>query len=264
MITHNSILLITLDSCRFDTLEAANAPNIKSIGPLYKAEAPGYFTYSSHQAIFMGFTPGIAQHAKPYLNPKFSKIFKLVNAGHPGNGKELITLSGRNIIDGFKKRGFATVGTAAVGWFDTHTETGKILTEEFDEFYYTETGHDLEKQIDWISQKIKDANQPVFAFMNIGETHVPYYHKDADWDQNHNPCIPFSNGNDEAVCRHRQIKCVEWLDHKLKDLLNIFSESTTIICADHGDCWGEDGLWEHGFYHQKVIEVPLIFKIQGW
>ena len=264
MVTNNSILLITLDSCRFDTLEAATAPNIKSIGPIYKAEAPGYFTYSSHQAIFMGFTPGIAKYAKPFLNPKYSKIFKLANAGHPGKGYEYITLSGKNIVEGFKRKGFHAIGSAAMGWFDANTETGRILTEEFDDFHYTGNGHGLEEQVNWISQKIEGASKPVFAFLNVGETHVPYYYKGADWDPSYNPCIPFSNNNDADICRYRQLNCVEWVDHNLKNLLNIFSESTIIICADHGDCWGEDGLWEHGFYHQKVIEVPLILKLQGW
>jgi hypothetical protein len=261
MVTNNSVLLITLDSCRYDTLESATAPNIKNIGPLHKAEAPGYFTYSSHQAIFMGFTPGIAKQAEPFLNPKYSKIFKLTNVSHPGKGYEFITLSGKNIIDGFKKEGFAAYGTAAMGWFDVNTETGKVLTEEFDDFYYTGTGHGLEDQVNWIFQKIHKTDKPVFVFLNIGETHVPYYYQGAEWDPHYNPCVPFSDTNDADVCRYRQLKCVEWVDSILTRLLDAFSGSTTIICADHGDCWGEDGLWEHGFYHPKVIEVPLIFKL---
>jgi arylsulfatase A-like enzyme len=51
------------------------------------------------------------------------------------------------------------------------------------------------------------------------------------------------------------------VDLCLKPLLSAFKDSTIVICADHGDCWGEDGLWEHGFHHQKVLEVPLIFKL---
>ena len=34
-----------------------------------------------------------------------------------------------------------------------------------------------------------------------------------------------------------------------------------IVCADHGDCWGEDGLWEHGVSHEKTLEVPLLFRL---
>jgi arylsulfatase A-like enzyme len=93
---------------------------------------------------------------------------------------------------------------------------------------------------------------------------VPYYYEGADWDPGYNPCVPFSNNNHAEICRYRQRKCLEWVDNCIKSLLDKFANSTIIICADHGDCWGEDGLWEHGFFHEKVIEVPLLFKLQGW
>jgi hypothetical protein len=34
-----------------------------------------------------------------------------------------------------------------------------------------------------------------------------------------------------------------------------------VACGDHGDAWGEDGLWEHGIHHSKVYEVPLLFRL---
>jgi hypothetical protein len=53
------------------------------------------------------------------------------------------------------------------------------------------------------------------------------------------------------------------VDILLALLLKAFSQSTVVICAAHGDCWGEDGLWEYGFYHPKVLEVPLIVRLAG-
>ena len=50
------VLLITLDSCRFDTFKRAHT--IFPIGPLHRAESPSYFTYGSHAAIWMSFTRG--------------------------------------------------------------------------------------------------------------------------------------------------------------------------------------------------------------
>ena len=41
-----SVLLITLDSCRYDTFESAKVPNLKSISPLYRAMAPSHFKKS--------------------------------------------------------------------------------------------------------------------------------------------------------------------------------------------------------------------------
>ena len=260
--TSESVLLITLDSCRYDTFEAAAAPTIKALGPLYRAEAPAYFTYASHAAMFMGFTPGVAGLRQPLVNPKFAKFFKMVGGGWSGKGGEWTTLEGQGIIDGFQRKGYRTIGTSGMGWFDPQSECGKVLTRDFDRFWYSGNSHSLRPQVSWLGEQIRASDgRPVFAFLNVGETHVPYFHEDADWDGRHNPCVPFSDHNDAAECRRRQIACVEWVDGVLRELLDAFAGGLTIVCADHGDCWGEDGCWEHGFYHPKVVEVPLVFRL---
>lgn len=104
-------------------------------------------------------------------------------------------------------------------------------------------------------------DRPAFLFMNLGETHVPYYHEGAPWSPDRNPCIPFGADNDAGICRHRQIACIECIDRRIAALLERFAGATIVICGDRGDCWGEDGFWEHGFCHPKLIEVPLLFRI---
>lgn len=256
-----SVLFVTLDSCRHDTFASAEAPNLKSIGPCHRAMAPGNFTYGSHAAMFVGFTPGIGQRDEPFLNPKFGKIFKLVGAGFPGKGCEHITLVGRNIVDGFKARGYLTLGSGAVGWFDPATQTGQHLTQDFDRFYYPGNTWSLARQIDWLGRQLAGNSRPVFAFLNAGETHVPYYHEGAPWSRSENPCVPFGAANDAKLCRDRQRRCLEYVDRLLAPALAAFESATILVCGDHGDCWGEDGLWEHGFHHLKVLEVPLLFRL---
>ena len=256
-----SILFITLDSCRYDTFLAADAPNLKAVGELHRAMAPGNFTYGSHAAMFVGFTPGIAGRPEPFINPKFGKIFKITGAGFPGKGGEFMTLSGRSIIEGLKRKGYLAVGSAALGWFDPQTETGVHLSRDFDHFYYPGNSYSLAKQLHWLADALAAAERPVFAFLNVGETHVPYYFEGAPWPRDVNPCVPFAQTNDAAECRRRQIACLEFVDEKLAPVLHAFSDSSIIICADHGDCWGEDGLWEHGIHHEKVLEVPLLFRL---
>ena len=256
-----SILFVTLDSCRYDTFLAADAPRMKSVGPLHRAMAPGNFTYASHSAMFVGFTPGVAQRKEPLVNPKFGKLFKMVNGGFPGKGSEFMTLEGPNIVQGLRRRGYHTIGSGAVGWFNPETETGRHLTQDFDRFFFAGDSCSLDAQIDWIARELPPHEQPCFVFLNIGETHVPYYHKGAPWDPAYNPCVPFSDSNDAQECRRRQTACLEYVDRTLAPLLNVFASCTTIICADHGDCWGEDGLWEHGVHHEKVLEVPLLFRL---
>ena len=98
----SSILFITLDSCRYDAFVEAQAPNLKSLAPLHRAQSPSHFTYGSHAAFFMGFTPGDASRREPYLNPKYGKIFRMEGGGHPGAAPPLVELAGHNIIDGLK------------------------------------------------------------------------------------------------------------------------------------------------------------------
>jgi hypothetical protein len=258
-----SVLFITLDSCRYDSFIEARAPNLKAVGPLHRSMAPGNFTFSSHASMFMGFTPGVADRVEPYVNPKYAKIFKMVGGGFPGKGHEYATLEGRNIIDGMKRRGYTTFGTGGVGWFNPASDTGQVLTADFHQFYFPGNSHSLERQVAWASDRLiaNEPGKPVFLFMNVGETHVPYYYDGAPWDPTWNPCVPFSETNDADECRRRQLGCIEYVDRMLAPVLTAFANSTILVCADHGDCWGENGLWEHGIHHEKVLEVPLMFRL---
>ena len=255
-----SFLFITLDSCRYDTFEAAQAPNLKRIGRLHRAFAPGNFTYASHAAMFVGFTPGVPGLREPYANPKYGKIWRL--NGYLGKEPPFVALSGRNLMHGFKALGYQVFGTGALGWFDPASPTTHALRDGFDSFFYPKTLDGVGLQLDWCREQLSRASgAPVFLFVNIGETHVPYHYQGADWSPEDNPCVPYGSRNDAEVCRRRQLACVEFVDRQLAGLLGQFEQGNTIVCADHGDAWGEDGIWEHGVHHPKVLEVPLLYRL---
>ena len=234
---------------------------MKAVGPLYRAQAPGNFTYSSHMAIFMGFTPGDPQALEKGVNPKFGKIFRMAQGGIAGRGDEHFLLEGRNIVEGFKRKGYLTLGSGAVGWFNPQTETARVLIDDFHHFHYAGNCWSLGRQLAWLAERLAGERRPSFTFLNLGETHVPYYYDGAPWSPEENPCVPFSPDNDAAEAARRQLRALEWVDGELGGLLEAFADATVVICADHGDCWGEDGLWEHGFSHEKVLEVPLLFRL---
>ena len=263
VIDPRSVLFITLDSCRYDTFAGANCPNLKAIGPLHKAMAPGTFTFASHAAMFVGFTPGIAERNEPYVNPKFGKIFRMSGVGFGGKGTDFIKLEGRNIIDGFKRKGYLTIGSGAAPWLDPGRATSLQLMESFEHFFYPGDKWSLGRQLDYVAGRLVQnaAVRPAFVFINICETHIPYWHEGAAWDREKSPCIPFAATNDADECRRRQTACVEFVDRLLGPILAAFAGATTVACADHGDCWGEDGLWDHGIHHAKVYEVPLLFRL---
>ncbi len=262
-----SVLFLTLDSCRYDSFRDAHAPALKSIAPLHKAQAPSHFTYGSHASFWMGFTPGIQSKRKiPWLNPKSGKLFRMKNSAAPNHGTDAFELTGSNIIEGFRELGYYTLGTGAVGWFDQGTPTGSVLASPFDQFWYSGQTWKLRAQLSWLFSEIKlqKTKRPIFVFLNIGETHVPYWHEDADWEPWPSPCVPFGgNQCSRRESRRRQIACLEWVDSQLSPILDAFRPCTTIACADHGDCWGENGLWEHGISHPSTLTVPLLMRVRG-
>jgi hypothetical protein len=251
---------VTLDSCRYDAFEQAHAPRLKALGPLHRAMAPSYFTFGSHAAMFVGFTPGVADCRTPYLNPKWVRLFRMQAVAAPRPGA-LFTLPGANIVQGMRALGYATIGAAAVAWFDPDTATGRVLSADFEQFYYAPESWGLPDQLAFAQGELAKLppRQPAFVFLNVGETHVPYYFRGAPWEPWPNPCEAFGDSNDAAVCRTRQVACVEYVDALLGPFLASFD--AVLLCADHGDCWGEDGLWEHGVSHPKTLEVPLILKL---
>ena len=270
VISKESVLFVSLDSCRFDTFLQAYLdgllPQMSVIAPLHKALAPSYFTFGSHSAFWMGFTPGVVGCSDPWLNPKVGKLFRMAFAGSSGRDEEGFRLEGANIVEGFRRQGYFTVGTGSVDWFNPASETGAVLGTPFERFYFAGNTWSLADQLAWIDTQSKDAaeDQPVFCFLNVGETHVPYWHEGADWDRWPSPCFPFGGDQCSALkSAHRQRACLAWVDQQLGPLLQRFSGSTILICADHGDCWGEDGLWEHGISHPATLTVPFLLRVRG-
>ncbi|MES2644739.1 MAG: hypothetical protein V4850_34945 [Myxococcota bacterium] len=259
-----SVLLLTLDSCRYDTAAATPTPHLAAIGPLRRAMAPGHFTFASHASMWVGTTPGIAETTQPVLNPKAGRLFRLANARAPAQPGDVFVLEGRTILEGFRRRGHAVIGTGSVAWFDTDTEPGRGLVADFDIFHHVRGPGALPAQLAWLEAQLDAVeDRPAFVFVNVGETHVPYWHPGATWSPRDNPCVPFGERNDAATCRTRQSACLAWSDAALGSLLAAFGGATILACADHGDCWGEDGLWEHGVWHEKTMEVPLWVRIRG-
>lgn len=258
----DSVLFVTLDSCRFDTFRDASAPNMKAVAPFYKAQAPGHFTYGSHASMFVGFTPSVPGKRQAYIDSKFGKLFLVGNVGYRGD-TAAFSLTGRSIAEGFNRRDYRTIGTGATHWFDPATEIGQLLMADFHRFYYAENVFSLHSQLRFLAAEIRVTKEPIFAFLNVGETHVPYYFEGAPWSPDDYPCIPYQTEDRSEECRMRQTACLEFVDTEIAPLLQMFQHATILLCADHGDCWGEDGLWEHGVSHEATLTVPLIIRLRG-
>ena len=164
------VLIITLDSCRYDTFKYLHEknliPNLKNLGRLHKAKSPSHFTYGSHAAFWMGFTPGVATTKTPYLNPKAGKIFRMSHNSLPANEQDCFILRGKNIIEGFNNENYLTIGSGAVEWFNPSTETVSILSSSFNKFYFSGNTWSLRDQLAWINEQLEMCcvDQKVFCF----------------------------------------------------------------------------------------------------
>ena len=255
-------VLITIDSLRWDTFERADAPFLKSFN-FHRCWSHGTFTFAAHQAFFSGRMPcsfdgeEYFDTCAHYHRRKIvrQQIWRLANPESPKPG--MIVVQGRNLKDGLRQKGYVTIGTGAMNWFDPSKEASEPMRSDFDHFRFFPNrevgdGRNIDLQIEWALEQVKQARhdkRPYFLFINVGETHQPYTCKGhslrGDW-------------GDVAGCAAAQRASLEYVDAKLAGLLAQLENYFAVICGDHGDCWGEDGLWGHGFYHPKVLEVPMV------
>ena len=253
----NYVLLVA-DSLRYDVATEAHLPYLKAQGRMRSAWAHGTYTWPSHQAMLMGHLPHCFDHEVLY-NRYRQQLFRLGDSLGTGGGKHqrkshLRLPSNRTIVHGFRTLGYQTIATGAVTWFQ-HPYWG----ETFDSFRY-QVG--AEKQLSWALEEI--AQRPFFLLVNFGETHEPYSFGSVentmpDGYQEHKlGAGPLSAGDFQEL-RGRQRAAVEYLDPVIEGFLGMLPKETVVVfTSDHGECFGEDGFFGHGFYRPEVMEVPLL------
>ena len=96
---------------------------------------------------------------------KAGQVVSLAHAGWPGKEREEFQLQGPSIIEGFRRHGYLTVGSGAVGWFDPSTETGRCLKLNLSEFFYPGSTWQLEEQLAWIEVQRRDLARAAVVFV---------------------------------------------------------------------------------------------------
>jgi hypothetical protein len=264
-------IVITLDSLRWDVFNEARIPFLRSLGAWKKGFTQGTYTFPAHMSFFMGKLPQTTDHTPFYdtvahrvngagLLPRQLQYFRLENpeAARPG----AVALTGRNIVEGYRRRGYATIGSGGVSWFNPEQLAGRYLTEHFEHFaFFGGPQHgshaSARRQIDWALWTLQNQTRPCFLFLNFGETHHRFVHEGCAWFDE-----PFEYG-DAGECRRRQRACLEYLDGQIARLFEHLHDYDLVICSDHGEAFGEDGLWEHGFYHPVIMEVPILIRAEA-
>lgn len=266
----NSILVIILDSCRYDSYAKANTTFLDQFGLAEKRYSYASWTGPSHFCMFSGLFP----HTSPSL-VYASEVYK----------KEYILWEERTGIQDLdfksfvpqlwlptllQKYGYYTIARMSMPVLNPHT----ALNKGFDDYKLMPNHNsllDLATNLEFHSEK------PTFCFINAGETHYPYMLTDPalpkisgihgvlkDIDGiTHDSSLSsqgFFNPEDMERLHTQQIKCVEHCDRCIECLLaRIKAKTRVIITADHGELFGESGYFGHGpVNHSLVHEVPYI------
>jgi membrane-anchored protein YejM (alkaline phosphatase superfamily) len=276
-----NIVMVTVDSCRFDSAARARTPTLDALGPLRRAITPGSFTLPSHMAIFSGYMPNVVElpHLDYYSREK-RQLWRLDRAKKKDRETYRMLLQGDALWEGLGRAGYKTIGAGGVRWFLT-----KTLTEPFDEFVFRGP-HDYS---DWFAQRTDDdfvlthpeelvahvpASRPWFLFVNALETHAPYNSEEDELSNEARAVIkkaaPIWAGRiasdldvhvapEEYRILHKlQISAMETVDRRLARLFDMLPKPFLVVaCADHGESFGEEGKWGHGFPSATVMNVPM-------
>jgi membrane-anchored protein YejM (alkaline phosphatase superfamily) len=168
-----------------------------------------------------------------------------------------------------------------VRWFLTRT-----LTQEFDEFLFWgprdyANWFALREPHDFALNHHEDLVRAVarhpkwFLFVNCLETHAPYNNGlDAPdeevrrvidrgapiWAGRRRRALDVSLSRDEFHVLHRaQQRAVEVIDERIGRLVEALPRPFVVVCCgDHGEAFGEDGRWGHGFPSPAVQQVPMV------
>ncbi|WP_226962678.1 sulfatase-like hydrolase/transferase [Streptomyces sp. C8S0] len=155
-----------------------------------------------------------------------------------------------NLLEGLSQLGYRTVCVGGVTYFSRETPLGSVLPDLFHEDHWRpefcspepeSTRHQVDHALD-VAEAYRD--RPLFLFVNVSATHVPHGHY-----------VGSSTDSWES-----QSAALAYADEHLGCLLDGLRRTgrwLVILCADHGDAFGEDGYHGRGIAHPTVMNVPF-------
>lgn len=267
------VVLVILDSLRFDSMVAARPRLALRLGPLQRRWSYATWTGPAHYNLLMGLLPhdaGPGSFAAAWHGAELSAWGRRLgrdDLGLPALGPALWLPSALRERCGYHTQAFVSMPALnpavplAVG-FDTYTAMPRH--------------NDVHAIFDALSFPL---DRPSFTLINTGETHYPYATAEegaASW-----PRLPGVHGlfgrladgralaEAEAPAffssahlrelQARQVRAASAMDDALEHLYDVAPRGAhLIVTSDHGELFGEAGLFGHGpIHHEKVLEVPF-------
>lgn len=256
--THD-VLMITLDTLRFDVAAAALAagetPNLaRVIGPKgwQRRHSPATFTYAAHHAFFSGFLP------TPVGPGPHPRLFAVAFPGSETTVEQTAVFEAPTIVQGLAQRGYHTLCVGGVGFFNLASPLGRVLPGLFAEAHWSvklgvtdpkSTENQVTLALERIATRPKD--ERIFLFLNVSALHQP----------NH---FYLAGARKDGLATHRA--ALAYVDRALGPLFEAFARRAPtlgLVLSDHGTAYGEDGYVGHRLSHPTVLDVPYAEFVLG-
>lgn len=263
-----NLVFIVMDSCRFDSYQAARTPNMDAIGAGEQRYAYATWTAPSHYTFLMGMVPHVSPRgvfASEVYKQDFGKWVDRLGIEGLSFKTFIPELSLAKVL---QENGYRTEARVSLPVLNPYT----AINRYFDEYKLMSDHNDFAGMVEEMEF---DEDEPVFHFLNLGETHYPYMldpetmphisgvhgvfkRMDDNLGAGHED--QFFDDDQMKMLHEQQIKTVEYVDEVLGSLLDKAPADTHfMIVGDHGECFGEGGYFGHGpIMHEKVLEVPFL------
>lgn len=251
------ILFVTLDSLRHDVattaLDSKATPNLARLlpgGTWERRWTPGTFTLPAHTAFFSGFLPKVASPRQP------PRLWECRPPAFKEVDPQTFVFDAPNLLQGLKQHGYRTVCVGGVTYFSRETPLGNVLPDLFDEDHWRpafcspeqdSTRHQVDEALALANQY---ADRPLYLFVNVSATHVPHGHY-------------LGQSTDTFASQQAALAYADMHLGRLIDQLTAARPWLIIMCADHGDAYGDDGYHGRGIIHPSVTTVPYAAWVQS-
>ncbi len=286
------VVLVTLDSCRYDTAQLASTPSLDRLGPLLRAETSGTFTLPAHAAIFGGHLPVVQDGCHLLDGADYLSVWRPA-AARSRVSVAAVVFDGMTLMHHYRSLGYDVLGAGGVTFFDP-AEPGNWLPTLFDKFHYygrpnrgSSPGSRVCDRTSALTLAHAEslaascmASRRFFLFVNCPSTHVPYTTPSSPLTTESTRLLEHLYELHDSKRRHEpgefsyaelrqlrlmQVSALEWADRQLGALFGALAsrEPLVVVCADHGEEFGEGGRYGHGHAHPTVTTVPMWTGILG-
>lgn len=268
-----NLVIVVLDSCRYDTFVKAKPKLMGRLGEIEKRYSYASWTSPSHYNLLTGLLP----HKSP--QKIFASEYYREDLGRFGDrlGAELSweELLPALWLPGFLKWGLGYKTSARVSLPVLNPATG--MNRDFDSYELMKNHQDFAGMVGSLRFYV---DRPSFHLLNLGETHYPYtFPGQSEAERPHlsgvHGVVKQLRGGglmkdkeapawfDDAMMKQLkadQVAAVGYVDGLFEQLYDLVPENTWIVVtSDHGELFGERGYFGHGpIQHDKVFEVPFV------